>query len=55
MAKRRKRRASGRKSSRKTFKKKSAAKKAKPKNASVYKVRGGWRVSKSRKRRRKKR
>ena len=37
-----------RKSSRKTYKKKSAAKRAKPKSASVYKVKGGWRISKSR-------
>lgn len=51
MAKRRKRRATGRKSSRKTYKKKSAAKKAAPKRASVYKVKGGWRVSKGRRRR----
>jgi len=50
MARRRKR-ASGRKSSRKTYKKKSAAKRAKPKRASVYKVKGGWRISKSRRRR----
>jgi len=47
MARRRKR-ATGRKSSRKTYKKKSAAKNAKPKRASVYKVKGGWRISKSR-------
>jgi len=51
MAKRRKRRATGRKSSRKTYKKKSAAKRAKPKRASVYKVKGGWRIGKGRKRR----
>ena len=49
MARRRKR-ATGR-NSRKTYKKKSAAKRAKPKRASVYKVKGGWRISKSRRRR----
>jgi len=53
MAKRRKSRATGRKSSRKTYKKKSAAKRAKPKRASIYKVKGGWRISKSKKRKRK--
>ena len=38
---------------RKTFKKKSTAKNARGKNQSVYKVKGGWRVSsRSRKRRR---
>lgn len=52
MAKRRKRRATGRKSSRKTYKKKSAAKKARPKGASVYKVKGGWRVGRRKRKRR---
>jgi len=34
---------------RKTYKKKSTAKKAKTKGRSVYKVKGGWRISKKRK------
>jgi len=41
-----------RKSSRKTFKKKASAKKARKKGGSVYKVKGGWRVSRGKKRRR---
>ena len=53
MAKKRKR-ATGR-STRKTYKTKTSAKGAKPKNASVYKVKGGWRVSKSCKRKRRRR
>ena len=52
---RRRRRATGRKGSRKTYKTKGAAKRAKPKRASVYKVKGGWRVSKSRRRRQRRR
>lgn len=52
MARRKRKRATGRKSSRKTYKKKSAAKRAKPKRASVYKVKGGWRIGKGRKRKR---
>ena len=31
---------------RKTYKKKSTAKKAAPKGRSIYKVKGGWRISK---------
>ncbi|KKM19441.1 hypothetical protein LCGC14_1655590 [marine sediment metagenome] len=47
MAKRRKRRrASG---GRTTYKTKAAAKRGKPKRVSVYKVKGGWRRSKRRK------
>lgn len=53
MAKRRKRRATGRKSGRKTYKKKSAAKRAKPKGSSVYKVKGGYRISRKKRRRKK--
>jgi hypothetical protein len=37
---------------RKTYKKKSSATRAKRKGGSVYKVKGGWRVSAGRKRRR---
>ena len=51
MARRRKT-ATRRKTSRKTYKKKSVAKRAKPKRASIYKVKGGWRISKSRRRKR---
>ncbi len=40
-----------RKSSRKTYKKKGSAK-AKAKGKGVYKVKGGWRVSRGKKRRR---
>lgn len=41
---------------RKTYKKKSSAKKARRKGQPVYKVKGGWRVGrKSRKRRKKRR
>ena len=50
--KKRRRRATGRRGSRKTYKTKTAAKRAKPKRASVYKVKGGWRVSRSRRRKR---
>ena len=50
MARRRRRRATGRKGLRKTYKTKGAAKRARPKRASIYKVRGGWRISKSRRR-----
>jgi len=50
MARRRKR-ATGR-NQRKTYKTKSAAKRGKPKRTSVYKVKGGWRRSKTRKRKR---
>ena len=39
-------------SRRKTIKKKSSAKKARKKGQSVYKVRGGWRISKRRRKRR---
>ena len=35
----------GRKSRKKTYKKKSTAKKAKRKGESLYKVKGGWRIS----------
>jgi len=50
-----KRRSTGR-NHRKTYKTKGAAKRSKPKRASVYKVKGGWRVSKTaRKKRRRKR
>ena len=35
----------------KTYKKKTSARKAKKKGGSVYKVKGGWRVSAGRKRR----
>jgi len=52
MARKKRRRATGRKSSRKTYKKKSAAKRAKTKRASIYKVKGGWRISKSRRKKR---
>jgi len=57
MAKRRKRKRATGRNQRTTYKKKSVAKKAKPKGASVYKVIGGWRISKikRRKRRRKRR
>lgn len=41
-----------RKSRRKTYKKKKSAKKARKKGQSVYKVRGGYRISKRRKKRR---
>lgn len=51
MAKRRRKRATGRRT-RKTYKKKTAAKRAAPKGCSVYKVKGGWRVSKRRRKRR---
>jgi len=40
---------------RKTFKKKAGAKRAKRKGGSVYKVKGGWRISAGRKRRRRRR
>lgn len=38
--------------SRKTFKKKTSAKNARGKRQTVYKVKGGWRISSRRKRRR---
>ncbi len=41
-----------RRSGRKTFKKKKTAKAAAGKGRSVYKVKGGWRISKRRKKRR---
>ncbi|MDD5367380.1 MAG: hypothetical protein PHR30_18760 [Gallionellaceae bacterium] len=37
----------------KTYKKKSTAKKAKKRGGSVYKVKGGWRISAKRRKRRK--
>ena len=40
---------------RKTYKKKSTAKNARKKGGSVYKVKGGWRVSSGRKRKRRRR
>jgi hypothetical protein len=40
---------------RKTYKKKTSAQRAKRKGGSVYKVKGGWRISAGRKRRRRKR
>jgi len=46
------RRATGRKSTRKTYKKKTTARRAKPKGCSIYEVKGGWRISKRKKRRR---
>ena len=52
MARRRRRQATGRKGSRKTYKTKAAAKRGKPKHVSVYKVKGGWRRSKARRKRR---
>jgi hypothetical protein len=36
---------------RKTYKKKSSARRARKKGQSVYKVRGGWRIGKRRKKR----
>lgn len=48
VAKRRKRKRI--KSRRKTYKKKSSAKKARKKGQSIYKVKGGWRISRRRKR-----
>lgn len=44
-----------RKSNRKTYKKKSTAKNAAGKGQSVYKVKGGYRISKRRKKRRRRR
>lgn len=41
-----------RKSNRKTYRKKSTAKNKAGKGRSVYKVRGGWRISKRRRKRR---
>ena len=38
---------------RKTFKKKASAKRAKKRGGSVHKVKGGWRISAKKKRRRK--
>ena len=40
-----------RKSGRKTYKKKSSAKNARKKGQSLYKVKGGWRISRGKKRR----
>ena len=40
---------------RKTYKKKSTARKAKRKGGSVYKVKGGWRVSAGKRKRRSRR
>ncbi len=40
---------------RKTYKKKTSAKKARRKGQPVYKVKGGWRVGKTKRKRRKRR
>jgi len=42
-------------SRRKTYKKKTSARKAKRKGQSIYKVKGGWRVSTKRRRRKRRR
>jgi len=39
-------------SRRKTYKKKTSARKAKRKGQSIYKVKGGWRIAKRRRKRR---
>ena len=40
----------GRKSRKKTYRKKSTAKRAKKKGQSLYKVKGGWRISRRKRR-----